>query len=83
MLHLCFLSKLIFSESTNIEEDEVRKMIQECLDLRKTYVYTEMVAPWRKDAVPETDTSETRTDPFHFEPVEASTVSYFLLINCI
>ncbi|TXG56438.1 hypothetical protein EZV62_017751 [Acer yangbiense] len=30
------------------------------------------VAPWRKEAVAEPHASETRIDPFHFEPVEAS-----------
>lgn len=52
-------------------------MLQECLDLRNSYVYTEEVAPWLKEAVPESDASEVKTDPFHFEPVEASTVSCF------
>ncbi|KAK9189045.1 hypothetical protein WN944_020450 [Citrus x changshan-huyou] len=59
-------------EPTNIEEEEVWKMIQECLDLRKRYVFTEKVAPWMKDAEPETNISEMRSDPFHFVPVEAS-----------
>lgn len=59
-------------EPTNIEEEEVWKMIQECLDLRKRYVYTEKVAPWMKEAEPETNVSEMRSDPFHFVPVEAS-----------
>ncbi|KAH9773675.1 AMP deaminase [Citrus sinensis] len=57
---------------TNIEEEEVWKMIQECLDLRKRYVFTEKVAPWMKEAEPETNISEMRSDPFHFVPVEAS-----------
>ncbi|XP_031247408.1 AMP deaminase-like, partial [Pistacia vera] len=60
-------------ESTTIEDEEVRKMLQECLDLRKSYVYTEEVAPWLKEAVPEPYASEVKIDPFHFEPVEAST----------
>ncbi|KAH9773674.1 AMP deaminase [Citrus sinensis] len=59
-------------EPTNIEEEEVWKMIQECLDLRKRYVFTEKVAPWMKEAEPETNISEMRSDPFHFVPVEAS-----------
>ncbi|KAJ0094328.1 hypothetical protein Patl1_16309 [Pistacia atlantica] len=67
-------------ESTTIEDEEVRKMLQECLDLRKSYVYTEEVAPWLKEAVPEPYASEVKIDPFHFEPVEASTVSYFCFL---
>ncbi|KAI9170510.1 hypothetical protein LWI28_029054 [Acer negundo] len=69
--HTILPLKSAVHDSTNIEEEEVRKMIRECLDLRKSYVYTE-VAPWRKEAVAEPHASETRIDPFHFEPVEAS-----------
>ncbi|RHN41196.1 putative AMP deaminase [Medicago truncatula] len=50
----------------NIEEEEVCKMIQECLDLGKKYVYKENVLPWKAEPV------ETNSDPFHFEPVEAT-----------
>ncbi|VVA27705.1 PREDICTED: AMP deaminase [Prunus dulcis] len=59
-------------ESISKEEEEVHKMIRECLDLRKRYLYREEVAPW---TVARTDSiaSEKKSDPFHFEPVEAST----------
>ncbi|KAK7362145.1 hypothetical protein VNO77_04248 [Canavalia gladiata] len=53
-------------EATNIEEEEVCKMIRECLDLRKKYVYKENVLPWKAEPV------ATNSDPYHFEPVEAS-----------
>ncbi|XP_011006583.1 PREDICTED: probable AMP deaminase isoform X2 [Populus euphratica] len=45
-------------ESINIEEEEVRKMIRECLDLRNNYVYAEKVAPWMKHSVEESTASE-------------------------
>ncbi|KHN15593.1 AMP deaminase [Glycine soja] len=51
-------------ETTNIEEEEVYKMIRECLDLRKKYVYKDV--PWKTEPV------ETNSDPYHFEPVEAT-----------
>ncbi|KAK7274693.1 hypothetical protein RIF29_15790 [Crotalaria pallida] len=54
------------NEPTNIEEEEVCKMIRDCLDLRKKYVYRENVAPWKAEPV------EKKSDPFHFEPVEAT-----------
>ncbi|PQM36988.1 AMP deaminase isoform X2 [Prunus yedoensis var. nudiflora] len=59
-------------ESISKEEEEVHKMIRECLDLRKRYLYKEEVAPW---TVARTDSiaSEKKSDPFHFEPVGAST----------
>ncbi|RYR18001.1 hypothetical protein Ahy_B03g062644 isoform C [Arachis hypogaea] len=53
------------NEPINIEEEEVCKMIRECLDLRKQYVYKENL-PWKAEPV------EADSDPFHFEPVEAT-----------
>lgn len=57
-------------ESINIEEEEVRKMIRECLDLRNSYLYAEKVAPWMKHSVEESTASEVNTD--HFEPFPAT-----------
>ncbi|CAL8999459.1 unnamed protein product [Prunus brigantina] len=48
-------------------------MIQECLDLRKRYLYREEVVPWivaRTNSI----ASGKKSDPFHFEPVEASSI---------
>ncbi|CAJ1939946.1 unnamed protein product [Sphenostylis stenocarpa] len=56
----------LVQEATNREEDEVCKMIRESLDLRKKYVYKENV-PLKIEPV------ETNFDPYHFEPVEATT----------
>ncbi|KAL0004007.1 hypothetical protein SO802_011568 [Lithocarpus litseifolius] len=58
-------------ESTSREEEEVLKMIRECLDLRKNYVYRELVAPWKKETE-KSSASNMNSDPFHFEPVEAT-----------
>ncbi|XP_004509928.1 probable AMP deaminase [Cicer arietinum] len=68
---LVFLNNVLSARSTaleplNIEEEEVCKMIRECLDLRKKYIYKENVVPWKAEPV------ETNPDPFHFEPVEAT-----------
>ncbi|KAK7386943.1 hypothetical protein VNO78_27333 [Psophocarpus tetragonolobus] len=52
-------------ETTNIEEEEVCKMIRECLDLRKKYVYKENI-PWKSEY------REANFDPYHFELVEAT-----------
>ncbi|XVF02293.1 hypothetical protein REPUB_Repub04eG0163200 [Reevesia pubescens] len=56
-------------DSTNVEEEEVRKMVRECLELRDNYVYREEIAPWTKEPVTEPSTPKARSDPFHFEPV--------------
>lgn len=60
-------------ESVNVEEEEVRKMLRESLDLRKKYLYREEVAPWDKLAVDESNTPSLKSDPFHFEPLPATT----------
>ncbi|XP_027346406.1 probable AMP deaminase isoform X2 [Abrus precatorius] len=59
-------ARSIGHETTNIEEEEVCKMIRECLDLRKKYVYKENVVPWKAEPV------AANSDPYHFEPVEAT-----------
>jgi AMP deaminase len=80
-MHISLLKEHVSSESTSTEEEEVRKMIRECLDLRKIYVYRELVSPWKKETVVESSASDKNSDPFHFEPVEASAVSHFLLVH--
>lgn len=57
-------------ESINVEEEEVRKMIRECLDLRNSYLYAEKVAPWMKHSVEESTASEVNADDF--EPFPAT-----------
>ncbi|KAG5604208.1 hypothetical protein H5410_025700 [Solanum commersonii] len=37
----------------NVEEEEVLKLIRECLDLREKYVYREEIAPWMKETISE------------------------------
>ncbi|KAK1381291.1 AMP deaminase [Heracleum sosnowskyi] len=58
-------------ESLNIEDEEVRRMIRECLDLREKYVYREETAPWMK-STEDLNVLHVNSDPFHFVPVEAT-----------
>ncbi|KAL8533930.1 hypothetical protein ACS0TY_010092 [Phlomoides rotata] len=58
-------------DSVSIEEQEVLRMIRECLDLRGKYVFRENVDPWRKSSE-KTDLADVNGDPFEFVPVEAS-----------
>ncbi|KAK6922075.1 AMP deaminase [Dillenia turbinata] len=59
-------------KSTNAEENEVKKMLRECLDLRESYVYRENIAPWTRATVAESSQSEMNGDPFHFHSSEAT-----------
>ncbi|KAG8366285.1 hypothetical protein BUALT_Bualt17G0060500 [Buddleja alternifolia] len=61
----------ISTSDVSVEEQEVLKLIRECLDLREKYVYRENVAPWTKN-VAKSGLPEVNNDPFHFVPVEAS-----------
>ncbi|XP_073059310.1 probable AMP deaminase isoform X2 [Primulina eburnea] len=58
-------------ESVSVEELEVLKLISECLELRKKYVFRETLAPWSKN-VEESVPFKVRGKPFHFTPVEAT-----------
>lgn len=73
------LTKHLKSESRNIEEEEVLKLIRECLDLREKYVFREKVVPWMNGAVQESAISDVKQNPFNFVPVEATAVSYIAL----
>lgn len=70
-MHLLLLTML--SESTNLKEEEVSKLLCECLDLRKAYVYREEVAPWKAKPLAK------NPDPYHFEPVEATSVCLLIV----
>ncbi|KAK9052128.1 hypothetical protein SSX86_028756 [Deinandra increscens subsp. villosa] len=59
-------------ESLNHEEEEFRKMIRECLDLREKYVFRETNAPWTQSQEVDSRLSHTKSDPFQFVPVEST-----------
>ncbi|KAL0385684.1 UNVERIFIED_CONTAM: AMP deaminase [Sesamum radiatum] len=59
------------SDSVSVEEQEVLKMIHECLELREKYVFRENVAPWTT-SMKTPGLAEMKNDPFHFVPIEAS-----------
>nr|XP_043607645.1 probable AMP deaminase isoform X2 [Erigeron canadensis] len=62
----------MMKESLNHEEEEVRKMLRECLDLREKYVFREKNVPWAQEHAGESQLSVNKSDPFRFVPVEAT-----------
>lgn len=60
-------------ESVYKEDEEVWKMIRECLKLREKYVFRETIAPWVKVTEEESREFLKNRDPLHFVPVEKST----------
>ena len=67
---------VLYSESLNHEEEEVRKMLRECLDLREKYVFRENHNPWTQPNAGDSALSEFKNDPFRFIPVETTKVSW-------
>ncbi|XP_076939343.1 putative AMP deaminase [Bidens hawaiensis] len=70
--NIVFPQATLMKESLNHEEEEVRKMIRECLDLREKYVFREKIVPWTQSHEAESRVSDIKTDPFQFKPVEST-----------
>ncbi|MFS8031669.1 putative AMP deaminase [Helianthus anomalus] len=74
--NIVFPQPTLMKESLNHEEEEVRKMIRECLDLREKYVFREKVLPWTQSH----EADNVKSDPFQFVPVE-STKHHFRMVD--
>lgn len=53
--------------------------LQECLELRKRYVFKEAIAPWEKEVISDPGTPKANSEPFFYTPEGKSDVSYFFL----
>ena len=52
--------------------------MQECLEMRKRYVFKEAVAPWEKEVISDPSTPKPNPEPFFFAPEGKSDVSLYL-----
>lgn len=59
-------------EAPSTEEEEVCRMMQECLALRQKYVFRERAAPWDKELITDPSTPKRNPDPFFYEQEPAS-----------
>ncbi|XP_010553238.1 PREDICTED: AMP deaminase-like [Tarenaya hassleriana] len=50
------------------DEVESYRCIQECLELRKRYVFRESVAPWEKEVISDPSTPKPNPEPFAYTP---------------
>lgn len=65
-------------------------VLQECLELRESYVFREALAPWKKEIISDPSTPKPNPNPFYYKPERKSDVSlglilisaYSLLIKC-
>ncbi|VVB02593.1 unnamed protein product [Arabis nemorensis] len=58
------------------DEVEAYKCLQECLELRKRYVFQETVAPWEKEIISDPSTPKPNPEPFVHYP-QGKTDHYF------
>ncbi|XP_054783211.1 AMP deaminase-like isoform X1 [Prosopis cineraria] len=63
-------------EAPSPDEVEVYVILQECLEMRKRYVFKEAVAPWEKEVISERGTPKPNLDPFVYIP-EGKSDHYF------
>ncbi|XP_048319667.2 AMP deaminase isoform X2 [Ziziphus jujuba] len=58
------------------DEVESYEFLQECLEMRKKYVFTEAVAPWEKEVISDPSTPKPNPEPFFYTP-EGKSDHYF------
>ncbi|XP_078435283.1 AMP deaminase, putative / myoadenylate deaminase [Wolffia australiana] len=56
--------KITPTETPSADETEVFMVLQECLKLRKAYVFTEQVTPWEKEVITDPSTPKPNPNPF-------------------
>ncbi|KAK6120249.1 hypothetical protein DH2020_045940 [Rehmannia glutinosa] len=62
------------SEIPSPDEVEVYRTLQDCLEMRKSYVFKEAVAPWEKEIISEPSTPKPILNPFDHTPEAKSDV---------
>ena len=65
-------------EAPSPDEEEVYVVLQECLEMRKRYVFKEAVAPWEKEVISDPSTPKPNPEPFFYTPEGKSDVSFYL-----
>lgn len=63
-------------EMPSPDEAEVYVVLQECLELRKRYLFREDVAPWVKEVISDPSTPKPNPEPFSYVP-EGKSDHYF------
>ncbi|KAK2656373.1 hypothetical protein Ddye_009425 [Dipteronia dyeriana] len=64
------------TEVPSPDEVEAYVVLQECLEMRKRYVFNEAVAPWEKEVISDPSTPKPNPAPFYFTP-ERKSEHYF------
>ncbi|XP_022745843.1 AMP deaminase-like isoform X7 [Durio zibethinus] len=65
------------TEVPSPDEVEAYVVLQECLEMRKRYVFKEAVAPWEKEVILDPSTPKPNPEPFFYAPEGKSDVVIF------
>ncbi|XP_059668010.1 AMP deaminase [Cornus florida] len=68
--------KISPTEVPTRDEEEAYKVLQDCLELRDSYVFKEVVAPWEKEVISDPSTPKPNPNPFDYAP-EGKSNHYF------
>ncbi|XP_073149783.1 AMP deaminase-like [Henckelia pumila] len=60
------------TETPSADEVEVYRNLQDCLEMRKSYVFREAVTPWEKEIISDPSTPKPNPNPFVHFPEEKS-----------
>ncbi|KAK9073079.1 hypothetical protein SSX86_007401 [Deinandra increscens subsp. villosa] len=63
-------------ETPSLDEAEVYRTLQVCLEMRNSYVFRESIAPWEKEVISDPSTPKRNPNPFDFLP-ETKSDHYF------
>ncbi|XP_062166278.1 AMP deaminase [Alnus glutinosa] len=68
--------KIAPTEVPSADEVEAFVVLQECLELRKRYIFREAAAPWEKEVISDPSTPKPNLEPFSYIP-EGKSDHYF------
>ncbi|KZV19613.1 AMP deaminase [Dorcoceras hygrometricum] len=60
------------TETPSVDEAEVYRNLQDCLEMRNSYVFREAVTPWEKEIISDPSTPKPNPNPFVHFPEEKS-----------
>ncbi|URD80363.1 Adenosine/AMP deaminase [Musa troglodytarum] len=72
--------KITPTETPSADEAEVYKILQNCLELRETYIFREERAPWEKEVITDPSTPKANPNPFFYMP-EQKTNHVFCMVD--
>lgn len=82
MVRMLIVPLCILLEVPSADEAEVYQILQECLELRESYVFREEVAPWEKEVITDPSTPKPNPTPFAYAAEQKTDVSSIFIFFC-